>query len=149
MMCPNLKQIIKLDTVNFKIQIEKIKLIHKLINHQDWRPKDVLPSGNGNIYDANNIYFYDTSDRIDIIYDFYKGLQEIQKREQDEKQAEIERQNGNKNECIICLDTIIKYRRRFKCLTCKKLAHKACMDKWMIINNTCPHCREIYKIIII
>lgn len=41
-------------------------------------------------------------------------------------------------ECLICLNT---QDNNFKCPSCKKIFHLKCINKWIDINPSCPHCR--------
>jgi len=40
--------------------------------------------------------------------------------------------------CLICFND---NNNNFKCPSCKKIFHSDCINKWIIINPTCPHCR--------
>ena len=45
------------------------------------------------------------------------------------------------NECSICLENFDETSILYSGLICKHKFHSDCLNKWLLYNNTCPHCR--------
>jgi hypothetical protein len=48
------------------------------------------------------------------------------------------------HECLICFEEIKEDQADKECLSqCHKHFHKSCLQRWLTINQNCPHCRSI------
>ena len=80
---------------------------------------------------------------LDRLYEYeYKpnGIaQSITSQDKEDHQIVIE--DADDRACCICLENY-EIDVRLRVLNCKHHMHKACCDEWLIMNNSCPICRQ-------